>query len=112
MMQLHTFLLSLTGLLRGITGTLPFLSVDTEAMSYLQALILGIIEGLTEFLPVSSTGHMILASALMGIDPNDPFVQLFIVAIQLGTILSVVILYFKRFFKSLNFYVKLFIAFL
>lgn len=112
MMQLHTLLLSLTGLLRGITGTLPFLSVDTEAMSYLQALILGIIEGLTEFLPVSSTGHMILASALMGIDPNDPFVQLFIVAIQLGTILSVVILYFKRFFKSLNFYVKLFIAFL
>lgn len=112
MMQFQTLFLYLSSLLQGLTGKLPFLSTDTEAMSYLQAIILGIIEGLTEFLPVSSTGHMILASALMGIDPNDPFVQLFIVAIQLGTILSVVILYFKRFFKSLNFYVKLFIAFL
>jgi len=81
-------------------------------MTYIQAIILGIIEGLTEFLPVSSTGHLIIGSSLMGIDPNDKFVQLFIVAIQLGTILSVVVLYFKRFFKSLQFYFKLVVAFL
>ncbi|UAY54709.1 undecaprenyl-diphosphate phosphatase [Arachidicoccus terrestris] len=81
-------------------------------MDYLQAVILGIIEGLTEFLPVSSTGHLIIGSALLGIDPGDQFVQLFNVAIQLGTILSVVVLYFKRFFKSLDFYYKLFVAFI
>ena len=81
-------------------------------MDYLQAIILGIIEGLTEFLPVSSTGHLIIGSSLLGIDPSDPFVQLFNVAIQLGTILSVVVLYFKRFFKSLDFYYKLFVAFI
>jgi len=81
-------------------------------MDYIQAIILGIIEGLTEFLPVSSTGHLIIGSSLLGIDPGDPFVQLFNVAIQLGTILSVVVLYFKRFFKSLDFYYKLFVAFI
>lgn len=81
-------------------------------MDYLQAIILGIIEGLTEFLPVSSTGHLIIGSSLLGIDPGDQFVQLFNVAIQLGTILSVVVLYFKRFFKSLDFYYKLFVAFI
>ncbi|MGF7233232.1 undecaprenyl-diphosphate phosphatase [Arachidicoccus sp.] len=81
-------------------------------MNYIQAIILGIIEGLTEFLPVSSTGHLIIGSALLGIDSKDQFVQLFIVAIQLGTILSVIVLYFKRFLKSLNFYYKLFVAFL
>lgn len=81
-------------------------------MTYLQAIILGIIEGLTEFLPVSSTGHLIIGSSLLGIKTTDPFVQLFIVAIQLGTILSVVVLYFKRFFKSLNFYFKLIAAFI
>lgn len=81
-------------------------------MDYIQAIILGIIEGLTEFLPVSSTGHLIIGSSLLGIDPNDQFVQLFNVAIQLGTILSVVVLYFKRFFKSLDFYYKLFVAFI
>ncbi len=79
-------------------------------MSFLQALILAIIEGLTEFLPVSSTGHMIIGSSVMGI-ASDPFVKLFTICIQLGAILSVVVLYFKRFFKSFNFYIKLFIAF-
>lgn len=79
-------------------------------MTTLQAIILGIIEGLTEFLPVSSTGHMIIGSSLMGIQSDD-FVKLFTVAIQLGTILSVVVLYFKRFFKSINFYLKLITAF-
>lgn len=80
-------------------------------MSFLQALILAIIEGLTEFLPVSSTGHMIIGSSIMGI-ASDPFVKLFTICIQLGAILSVVVLYFKRFFKSVNFYIKLFIAFI
>jgi undecaprenyl-diphosphatase len=80
-------------------------------MSYLDAIILAIVEGLTEFLPVSSTGHMIIATALMGIEPNE-FVKTFTVAIQLGAILSVVILYWKRFFKTWDFYLKLFIAFI
>ena len=80
-------------------------------MSFLQALILAIIEGLTEFLPVSSTGHMIIGSSIMGI-ATDPFVKLFTICIQLGAILSVVVLYFKRFFKSINFYIKLLVAFI
>lgn len=75
-------------------------------MNIIQVIILAIIEGITEFLPVSSTGHMIVASSLMGIN-KDEFVKLFEVVIQLGAILSVVILYFKRFFKSLDFYYKL-----
>lgn len=80
-------------------------------MTVLQAIILAIIEGITEFLPVSSTGHMIIASTLLGIQ-NDPFVKVFEVCIQLGAILAVVVLYFKRFFKSLNFYYTLFVGFL
>ena len=80
-------------------------------MNFLHAIILAIVEGLTEFLPVSSTGHMIIASSMMGIESRD-FVKLFTVAIQFGAILSVVVLYFKRFFKSLDFYFKLFIAFI
>ncbi|MFD1770021.1 undecaprenyl-diphosphate phosphatase [Sphingobacterium suaedae] len=78
-------------------------------MTYFQAIVLAIIEGLTEFLPVSSTGHMIIGTALMGMEPS-PFVKLFTIVIQLGTILSVLVLYFKRFFKSLNFYYKLVVA--
>src|SRR5471030_3547738 len=75
-------------------------------MNIIHVIILAIIEGLTEFLPVSSTGHMIVASSLMGIN-KDEFVKLFEVVIQLGAILSVVVLYYKRFFKSLDFYYKL-----
>jgi len=80
-------------------------------MTYLQALILAIIEGLTEFLPVSSTGHMVIASSIMGIG-DDPFVKLFEVAIQLGAILAVVALYWKKFidFSKWQFYLKLLIA--
>lgn len=80
-------------------------------MNYLEAIILAIIEGLTEFLPVSSTGHMIIGSSFMGI-ASDPFVKLFTIAIQLGAILSVVVLYFKRFFRTINFYFKLLVAFI
>jgi len=80
-------------------------------MNYIQALILAIIEGLTEFLPVSSTGHMVIASSLMGIG-QDEFVKLFEVAIQLGAILAVVVLYWKKFFDftKWQFYIKLVIA--
>jgi len=80
-------------------------------MDILQAVILAIIEGITEFLPVSSTGHMIVASSFFGIAHED-FTKLFTIVIQLGTILSVIVLYFKRFFQSLDFYFKLFVAFI
>lgn len=80
-------------------------------MDIIKAIILAIIEGLTEFLPVSSTGHMIIGSSLMGIQ-EDEFVKLFTIVIQLGTILSVVVLYFKRFFQSFDFYFKLIAAFI
>jgi len=69
-------------------------------MNTLQAIILAIIEGITEFLPVSSTGHMIIGSSFMGIE-HEEFTKLFTIVIQLGAILSVVALYFKRFFKHL-----------
>lgn len=80
-------------------------------MDTLQAIVLAIIEGITEFLPVSSTGHMIIASSFFGIAHED-FTKLFTIVIQLGTILSVVVLYFRRFFQSMDFYYKLFVAFL
>ena len=80
-------------------------------MNYIQAIILAIIEGITEFLPVSSTGHMIIASSFFGIAHQD-FTKLFTIVIQLGAILSVVILYFKRFFQTLDFYFKLLVAFI
>lgn len=80
-------------------------------MNWFEAFILALIEGLTEFLPVSSTGHMIIGSSLMGIS-SDEFTKLFTVAIQFGAILSVVVIYFRSFLKSLNFYVKLFVAFI
>lgn len=67
-------------------------------MDYIQAIVLAIVEGLTEFLPVSSTGHMVIAQALMGIESTD-FVKAFTVMIQLGAILSVVVLYFREFLR-------------
>jgi len=80
-------------------------------MHIFQAIIIAIVEGITEFLPVSSTGHMIITQKLLGIEP-DAFVKLFTVNIQFGAILSVIILYWKRFFQSFDFYIKLFVAFL
>ena len=80
-------------------------------MNYLYAIILAIIEGITEYLPVSSTGHMIIASSFMQI-ASDDFTKLFTIVIQLGAILAVVILYWKRFFQSMDFYFKLLVAFL
>lgn len=80
-------------------------------MDILKAIILAIIEGITEYLPVSSTGHMIIASSFFGI-AHEEFTKLFTIVIQLGTILSVVVLYFKRFFQGVDFYLKLFVAFI
>ena len=80
-------------------------------MNIFQAIIIAIVEGLTEFLPVSSTGHMIIVSSFMGIG-KDEFTKLFEVAIQLGAILSVVVLYWKKFFDfaKWQFYIKLIVA--
>ena len=80
-------------------------------MDFLQALVLAIIEGLTEFLPVSSTAHMIFISAFFGTEGDD-FVKMFQVSIQFGAILSVVALYWKKFFNfsNMNFYYKLAVA--
>jgi undecaprenyl-diphosphatase len=80
-------------------------------MDFLQAVIIAIVEGVTEFLPISSTGHMIIASSFLGIQ-KDEFTKLFEVAIQFGAILAVVVLYWNKFFdfKSWQFYVKLIIG--
>lgn len=80
-------------------------------MTWLEAIIIAIVEGITEFLPISSTGHMILTQGIMGMETND-FVKAFIVNIQFGAILSVVVLYWKHFIQSVNFYLKLFVAFI
>jgi len=80
-------------------------------MSILEAIIIAIVEGLTEFLPVSSTGHMIITASALGIHEDD-FTKLFEVAIQLGAILAVVVLYQRKFFQfnRYNFYIKLFVG--
>ena len=98
-------------------------------MSILDTIIIAIIEGLTEFLPVSSTGHMIITQNILGVE-STPFVKAFTFIIQFGAILSVVVLYWKRFFKlnhspapegagafrrflhKYDFYWKLFVAFI
>jgi len=85
-------------------------------MDIIQSIILAIVEGITEFLPVSSTGHMVITSSLMGID-KDEFTKLFEICIQLGAILAVVVLYWKKFFapkafgiKRWQFYLKLIVG--
>lgn len=98
-------------------------------MNLLDTIIIAIIEGLTEFLPVSSTGHMIITQNILGVE-STPFVKAFTFIIQFGAILSVVVLYWKRFFKlnqvpapegsgsfkrflhKYDFYWKLFVAFI
>ncbi|MBE7444640.1 MAG: undecaprenyl-diphosphate phosphatase [Planctomycetia bacterium] len=80
-------------------------------MTYAEALILAIIEGITEFLPISSTGHMVIASTFMGIGDNA-LTRNFVIVIQLGAILSVVVLYWRKFLTSFRFYAKLAFAFL
>ncbi len=80
-------------------------------MSIFQAIIIAIVEGITEFLPISSTGHMIITSAIMGID-EQAFTKTFEIAIQLGAILAVVVLYWRKFFDftKWKFYIKLIVA--
>lgn len=80
-------------------------------MNLIETIVLAVIEGITEYLPVSSTGHMIIASSFMRIATDD-FTKLFTIVIQLGAILSVVVLYWKRFFQSFDFYLKLLVAFI
>lgn len=80
-------------------------------MSIIEAIIIAIVEGITEFLPISSTGHMIITQELLGMTIDD-FVKAFTVNIQFGAILSVIVLYWKRFFQSFDFYFKLFVAFI
>ena len=76
-----------------------------------QAVVLAVIEGFSEFLPISSTGHMIIASSAMGIAHQD-FTKMFTVCIQFGAILSVIVLYWRRFSQSVAFYLKLLVGFL
>lgn len=80
-------------------------------MTWIEAVIIAIIEGITEFLPVSSTGHMIITQSILGVESTD-FTRAFVVNIQFGAILSVIVLYWKKFFQSLDFYFKLFVAFI
>lgn len=80
-------------------------------MNLFQTIIIAVVEGLTEFLPVSSTGHMILAQGFLEVKSDD-FVKAFTVIIQFGAILSVLVLYWKRFWQSWDFYRKLLVAFI
>ncbi len=80
-------------------------------MTLFEAVIIAIVEGITEYLPISSTGHMIITQGILGVEPT-PFTKAFTVNIQFGAILSVVVLYWKRFFQSMQFYYKLLVAFI
>lgn len=77
-------------------------------MTYLQAIIIAIVEGFTEYLPISSTAHMGFSAALMGLNESE-FLKMFQVSIQFGAILSIVVLYWRKFFdfSNLQFYLKL-----
>ena len=80
-------------------------------MTIIESIVVAVVEGITEFLPISSTGHMIITEALLGMN-IDEFTKAFTVNIQFGAILSVVVLYWKRFLQTWTFYQKLFVALL
>ena len=80
-------------------------------LTLLETIIIAIVEGLTEFLPVSSTGHMVITQSLLGVESTE-FVKAFTFIIQFGAILSVVVLYWKRFLHRYDFYWKLLVAFI
>jgi undecaprenyl-diphosphatase len=80
-------------------------------MSILDAILTAIVEGLTEFLPISSTGHMILLNSILG-NGEDEFTKTFEIVIQLGAIMAIVLLYARRFITKWDIYLKLFVAFL
>ena len=94
--------------MRGILQRFLFNLFD---MTTAQTIIVSIVEGLTEFIPVSSTGHMIITEKLLNVPDND-YTKMFTVAIQLGAILAVVVLYWKKFFdiKNWQFYSKLIVG--
>jgi undecaprenyl-diphosphatase len=81
-------------------------------MNIIQAIILSIVEGLTEFLPISSTAHMKFTNPIIGVNPTDEFSKMFEIVIQLFAILAVVVVYYKKFFDftRLSFYIKLIVA--
>ena len=81
-------------------------------MTTVQSIIIGIVEGITEFIPISSTAHMRITESILGLDLSDQFTEAFTIAIQLGAILSVVVLYWRKFFdfSRLSFYLKLIVA--
>lgn len=81
-------------------------------MTIIESIIIAIVEGLTEFLPVSSTGHMILVKAALGITEQGGFVDSFIVSIQIGAIMAIIGLYYRRFLQGINIYIKLMAAFI
>jgi undecaprenyl-diphosphatase len=80
-------------------------------MDFFQAIILGIVEGITEFLPVSSTGHLILTATILGI-PETEFVKSFEIFIQLGAMLAIVVLYFQKYFQNMKVWKNVLVAFI
>jgi len=81
-------------------------------MTWIQSVVIAIVEGITEFLPISSTAHIKFTKAIMQMDPKEPFSNMFDIVIQFAAILAVIVLYWKRFvnFKDVSFYIKLIIA--
>ena len=81
-------------------------------MLWFQSIVIAVVEGITEFLPISSTAHIKFAKAIMQMDPHEPFSNMFDIVIQFAAIMAVIVLYFKKFvdFKHISFYVKLIIA--
>jgi undecaprenyl-diphosphatase len=81
-------------------------------MTWMQSVIIAVVEGITEFLPISSTAHIKFTKAIMQMDPKDPFGNMFDIVIQFAAIMAVIVLYFKKFvnFKEISFYIKLVIA--
>ena len=80
-------------------------------MNFFQAFIISVVEGITEFLPISSTGHLVLTSKILSVTQTD-FVKTFEIAIQLGAILSVIVLYWKKFLTNFEVMKRVCVAFL